>query len=247
MKIAVLAAVPLLLSACGLPTAVVVTSYAVDGVAFVSTGKTLTAHALSAATDKDCSILFGLTRGELCRDIEKPDESAKRDAGFVVPKDRPTADEPVAISAAAGGTTEPQMVLEPQFFDFDYETAPASLATAQPALEPKSAPGAHKLAANQPQWTLVLGTFADYRGAIDLAKQVKPEPGLVTTIIVGGKIHYRVSTEPLKRDQAVGRQLNIAALKLENVTLMPVCPLWVQQDNCVALDRTLAVQQATLP
>ncbi len=132
MKIAVLAVLPLLLSACGIPTAVVLTSSAVDGVTYVSTGKTLTGHALSAAAAKDCSILFGITRGEFCKDKEKPDELAKKDAGFIVPKDGPTVGEFVATPAADGGSTETQLVLEPQFFDFDYESPPTPVANAEP-------------------------------------------------------------------------------------------------------------------
>jgi hypothetical protein len=156
-----------------------------------------------------------------------------------MPKDKPT----VAESKPA----EVQAVSEPRFFDFDYEKPPTPAANAKPAIKVKQAPAAKEPAANQPQWTLVLGTFADHRRAIDLARQVKPEPGLVTTTIVGGEVRFLVSTRPLTRDQDVGRQLNVAALKLESVKLMPVCPAQRQNDTCIALDQSLEVQQAILP
>ena len=62
MKFAVLAALPLFLSACAIPAAVVVTA-AADGVTFLSSGKSITSHTLTAATKKDCSIHFGLNTG----------------------------------------------------------------------------------------------------------------------------------------------------------------------------------------
>lgn len=48
-KVAVLAVLPLLLTACVVPTAVVMTIYEVDGVTHVSTGKTPTKNTVSAA------------------------------------------------------------------------------------------------------------------------------------------------------------------------------------------------------
>ena len=47
-----------------------------------------------------------------------------------------------------GGSTETQLVLEPRFFDFDYEAPPASVVNAEPASLAKSAPAANKPDAN---------------------------------------------------------------------------------------------------
>lgn len=246
MRIAVLAVLPLLLSACGIPTAVVLTTTAVDSVAFVGSGKTTSGHALSAATDKDCSILFGITRGELCKDKPQPDEYARKGAGFRIPKDSPEAGKGAVSSAAHTEPTEMQAVLEPRFFDFDYESAPTLPVTAAQTTQPGATPPSGEKP-SKPEWALVLGTFTDERRAGELARQLKPDTGLVTTFIVRGEIHYRVTTRPLKRDQTDGRQLNLAALKLENVKLMPICPSSMQHKGCITLDRTLAAQQAKLP
>ncbi len=54
----------------------------------------------------------------------------------------------VRIPAADGGSTETQLVLEPQFIDFDYETPPAPVANAELASQAKSAPAANKLDTN---------------------------------------------------------------------------------------------------
>ena len=155
--------------------------------------------------------------------------------------------EDVTTPTAASKSTKVQAVLKPRFYDFDYETPPAPVAKAKPARETKSAPVANGLAANQPQWTLLLGTFVDHRSAIDLARRVKPEPGLVNTNIVQGKVRYLVSTRPLSRDQDVGRNLNVTDLNLKSVKLMPVCPVRMPNDNSIVLDQSLDVQQATPP
>src|SRR5579863_3938157 len=49
--------VPLALGACALPPAIVIGSYAADGVSYLATGKTVTDHGLSAATGHDCAVL----------------------------------------------------------------------------------------------------------------------------------------------------------------------------------------------
>lgn len=236
MKIAVMAAMLLLLSACGVPTAVVMTTAAIDGVTYVGTGKSLSGHALSEATDQDCSILFGITRGQFCKDKVVADEPSRNDAGFRIPKEGPAAETAASAAPTDVPSAGPQAVLEPRFYDFDYETPPESAATA-----PKTGDS------GQTQWTLVLGAFPDYFSAEALARRVKPERGLVTLVEAGGKVQYVVTTRPLNRDQGAGRELNIRDLNLDSVKLMPVCTGAPQQDDCIPLDPTSAVQQATLP
>ena len=65
-RLAALALLAPLLSGCGLPEAVTVAGLVVEGGSFLGTGKTVSDHALSAATDRDCSMLAGVTRGRFC-------------------------------------------------------------------------------------------------------------------------------------------------------------------------------------
>lgn len=67
-RIAVMALLAPLLSGCGLPEAVTVAGLVVEGGSFLGTGKTVSDHALSAAADRDCSMLAGITRGRLCEE-----------------------------------------------------------------------------------------------------------------------------------------------------------------------------------
>jgi hypothetical protein len=217
MKIVFLAAMTLVLSACGVPTAVVVLG-AADGATFMSSGKSITSHTMTAVTRKDCSVLFGITRGQFCKEKEDLYENPLADSGSAEPKDR----------QAVTKSSDPVALLEPRYLTSDQERPSASRD------------------ASEPHWTLVLGTFPDRGSAVELARQMKPGPGLVTSFVVKGEVRYRVSTPPLKGGEAVGRQLNIARLDLDNVELMRVCPDRTQNDDCVALHRSLAIQQADL-
>ncbi len=58
---------PVALSGCALPPAVVVGSYAADGVSYWATGKTVTDHGLSAVTGHDCGVVRAIFAGKpLC-------------------------------------------------------------------------------------------------------------------------------------------------------------------------------------
>ena len=123
MKIALLAAMPLLLSACTIPTAVAVYSGA-EAVAFLGSRKVIPSHTLSAAADRDCSLLFGITRGQFCKPKEKSRHHTVKGAGFVVPKNLPTDRNRVVTTVADGMLADSRPELEPRFFDFEYEVPP---------------------------------------------------------------------------------------------------------------------------
>lgn len=60
--------VPALLSGCGLPPAVMIASYAADGVSYVATGKSVSDHGISKVTGRDCA-LWRIIKGEaVCKD-----------------------------------------------------------------------------------------------------------------------------------------------------------------------------------
>ena len=57
---------PLALTGCGLPPIVAALSYAMDGVSYATSGKSVTDHALSAATERDCAIYRVLMGEKIC-------------------------------------------------------------------------------------------------------------------------------------------------------------------------------------
>lgn len=57
---------PLFLGACGLPPALSVASWALDGVSYIVTGKSVTDHAISEVAQQDCALLRVVQGRELC-------------------------------------------------------------------------------------------------------------------------------------------------------------------------------------
>ena len=53
---------------CALPVPLQVASWALDGISYVMTEKSVTDHGLSAVVQKDCAVWRGVTEGELCRE-----------------------------------------------------------------------------------------------------------------------------------------------------------------------------------
>ena len=70
-KFAVLGAVGFLLGGCALPVPVQIASWALDGISYLMTEKSVTDHGLSVLAQQDCAILRGLMEsGEFCRDFD---------------------------------------------------------------------------------------------------------------------------------------------------------------------------------
>ncbi len=67
LRIGILAPL-ILLTGCGLPPALMVASYAADGISYVASGKSLTDHVLSALVQRDCALHRVVTEAILCRD-----------------------------------------------------------------------------------------------------------------------------------------------------------------------------------
>jgi len=68
LKLSVLAGAAMSLSGClvALPPAVQLASLALDGVSYVTTGKSVTDHAISTVTAQDCAMLRGLKGEDIC-------------------------------------------------------------------------------------------------------------------------------------------------------------------------------------
>jgi len=58
----------LALGGCALPVPIQVASWALDGLSYLATDKSVTDHGLSMVTQRDCALLRGLTDGSVCRD-----------------------------------------------------------------------------------------------------------------------------------------------------------------------------------
>lgn len=93
----------LVLSGCGLPPAITAASWALDGVSFVATGKSVTDHAISEVSQRDCALFRVVQEKEICRDFEAGDTTllASLEADVSEDDDRPAAG-PAGAAAADG-------------------------------------------------------------------------------------------------------------------------------------------------
>lgn len=68
----------LLLSGCALPPLLTIASYAIDGMSYLSSGKSVSDHALSAVTTQDCALFRVVMGDDICREREDrtPDGTA---------------------------------------------------------------------------------------------------------------------------------------------------------------------------
>ncbi len=108
-KLAVLGAGLFLLGGCALPVPVQIASWALDGISYLMTEKSVADHGISVLARKDCAVLRGLLdSGEFCRDFDDA-ATALADGGSyasVLFGDDTEADENAAIAefeTAAGG------------------------------------------------------------------------------------------------------------------------------------------------
>ena len=70
-RLTILGTSALLLGGCALPVPIQVASWALDGISYLTTEKSVTDHGLSILAQKDCSVLRGLLDdGEICRDTD---------------------------------------------------------------------------------------------------------------------------------------------------------------------------------
>ena len=87
----------LLLTGCALPVPVVMASYAVDGISYLGTGKTVTDHALSLATDQDCRLWRAVGGEPVCVVPGPPDVG-------------PATDDPAMLVSIPAPTVQPVLV-----------------------------------------------------------------------------------------------------------------------------------------
>lgn len=80
-RLVALGAFALLLGGCALPLPIQVASWALDGISYILTKKSVADHGISLVAQKDCAILRGvLDPGDFCRDLEDA-TTAVADAG----------------------------------------------------------------------------------------------------------------------------------------------------------------------
>lgn len=90
------------LGGCALPLPVQVASWALDGISYVTTEKSMADHGLSIVADKDCAVLRGILseEGQICRDF---DDHGTGTAVAANEFDHQAAQALIGFETAAGG------------------------------------------------------------------------------------------------------------------------------------------------
>ena len=82
------------LGGCALPVPLQVASWALDGISYLMTEKSVTDHGISLVAEKDCALFRGITEGAVCREWDDGEtETLVADAG----EKEPAPTEPVRI------------------------------------------------------------------------------------------------------------------------------------------------------
>lgn len=156
----------LLLAGCGLPPAVVIASYALGGASYVTTGKGVTDHAISAVSGQDCALHRMVTEaGNVCDDVLSDDIFLAENA--ITEGWAPGGD--LSIGASALVAT-PVVVAKP-------------VAPAFGGVPSRNEPG---------ERYLVLGSFADADNADRMALKLADMEAAAVATDVDGRAMHRV-------------------------------------------------------
>ena len=90
----------LVLSGCALPVPLRVASWAIDGITFLATKKSIADHGVSLAAKRDCAMWRSLTDDEIC--IDNDARSSTAVAGAEVSDDTDGAESLASFETAAG-------------------------------------------------------------------------------------------------------------------------------------------------
>jgi len=66
-KVTTILLLPFIVSGCAVPSALTLAGYAVESASYMKTGKTVSDHAVSAVARRDCQLLHGVTKGQVCK------------------------------------------------------------------------------------------------------------------------------------------------------------------------------------
>jgi len=130
------------LGGCALPVPLQVASWALDGISYIATEKSMTDHGLSIVAQQDCAILRGVTEGKVCRDWDDA-ATLVADAGSDLPPAPPVKEPNVRIGYARGAQSEiPPISTEIVGAMPDVETLANFSTAAGPAMDAPAAPTA---------------------------------------------------------------------------------------------------------
>lgn len=220
--------VALALGGCGLPPAIQVASYVVDGVSYLATDKSVTDHILSAAVEQDCALIRALDEGrEICGE----------DAPLLADLEKsPDAGEAIALQTTPTGFGATESDLHETWSDpaFDVAEQPANWAPTrirtQVGREPATNIGRY----------FVLGSFRQHAAAERAAQLYAPAGSLVVAeAVVKGQIWHRVVSGPYPVAQLTEVRNRLAEAGIKNFWQINLCQADLAAPPCTALPLSL--------
>lgn len=236
MKLISLLLTLVLISGCSLPPALQLASYAVSGISYLATGKSMSDHVISTAMAKDCALHRVVFDEPIC--IEGDDEFAVAAAPQPFPGgseqsngQTPARELKEALIALAEQIDEPAKPTNVEFEKLDLQTAALdAVAATLNDLEP--AAGAPSTAGQRTsdQYVLV-GKYKDIRNANKARKLAGPHQTKIRMIVAEGELWHRVTVGPMKE---------VAANK--TMTVLAQSGDWRVENMCTDCDLTVAAR-----
>ena len=193
----------ILSAGCALPVPLQVASWALDGISYVMTEKSVTDHGLSAVVQKDCAVWRGFTEGELCRDwgseqgtllaaVSKINDKPNKSISPVTDDNRKSIRQSAAVNAGQAFRAHLSRPTPPSS-----SQRPSLVQLAKRQDEP--AAGIY----------FVIGSFRTREGAVNLAENHSVLLPTVLTARLQKKSVYRVVIGPVEpgREQAWHSQI----------------------------------------
>lgn len=213
----------LVLAGCGLPPAVMIASYAVDGISYVATGKSVTDHALSAFAQQDCALhRFVTDNGNVCSQTLSDDTLlAAADEDPIRPADGEAPD-PVLVATIGNTPDDDGLVPDDAIPDEVEAVVYGGVSKAPPQAR-----------------YLVIGSFADPANAGRLVDGLATLSAAATTVDVDGRTMHRVVV-PADMDTQV------AAAGFADAWPIDLCAASLSAEPC-AVDEAPVAYLAALP
>lgn len=231
-KVVAVGACAFVLQACAVPVPLKIASWALDGISYLATKKSLTDHGLSMVAQQDCAMLRGLQGEEICRDgapgndgvtvaaLTSGAEPAKAEAAVAASStdasqagDQPAPTEAWTPPAAAETAPEADTARAASF-----ETAAGSPDTAQVSEKPVVRPVVVQEVKTEPWGELyyVVASFRELdRADVVLQRYPHLELRVLSGVLDGAEV-YRVAAGPFHSGDGFGVKKMIRDAGLKN-------------------------------
>lgn len=202
------------LAGCVAPPIITYASMALDGASFLSTGKSVGDHALSAAVDEDCAVLRAVTEQNMeavCREYASEEE-------------RKAAVAPAVVTAFKTMFTEIEPEKVPPLIDVEpAPVLPVAYLTGGIGLGETPPETPWETIENSRAIYLMIGNFETIDGAEKLAARVTGIAAVVAPAMAGDALYFRVVAGPIAAGQTGAVQARLTTIGIGNSWAANLC------------------------